>query len=44
MPKYEFFYNTFKEKVVDGTKCAGQAEDSFDMCVNGVCMVNKLVE
>ena len=37
MPKNEFFYQTFKEKVVDGTRCT---EHSYDMCVDGVCMVN----
>ena len=36
MPKNEFFYNIFEEKVVDGTRCAA---DSYDMCVDGVCMV-----
>ena len=37
MPKNEFFYQTFKEKVDDGTRCT---EHSYDMCVDGVCMVN----
>ncbi|XP_028396087.1 papilin-like [Dendronephthya gigantea] len=34
MPKNHFFFSTFKEKVVDGTRCYDR---SYDMCVDGVC-------
>ncbi|XP_046849597.1 papilin-like [Xenia sp. Carnegie-2017] len=34
MPKNAFFYKSFKEKVVDGTRCSTY---SHDMCVEGEC-------
>lgn len=35
MPKKEFFYITFKNKVIDGTRCN---DFSNDVCVNGTCL------
>lgn len=34
MPKNEFFYVTFKDKVIDGTPCN---DYSLDVCINGTC-------
>ncbi|EDO43067.1 predicted protein, partial [Nematostella vectensis] len=34
MPKGEYFYYKWGEKVVDGTRCG---QDSYDICVNGEC-------
>ena len=34
MPKKHFFYVTFKEKVVDGTRCN---RFTLDVCINGTC-------
>jgi len=34
MPKKEFFYVIFKEKVLDGTRCN---DFSLDVCINGTC-------
>lgn len=36
MPKNDYFYDKFKEKVIDGTRCN---DDTYDMCADGVCKV-----
>lgn len=36
MPRGERFYYRQSPKVVDGTRCN---DESFDVCVNGVCQV-----
>ena len=36
MPKNEFFYDKFKDKVIDGTRCN---DDTYNMCADGVCKV-----